>query len=140
MVPRASIFILIASCCAAATSCMDVCACPPTPASALVLGQVTDPTGASVSDAAVVAHSAAATGCYEAEVADLGLITTEADGSFRLGVLQGGEQDSICVFVFARPPIGMEGLKASETALGVLSLRYDPPHDSVRIDLRLRSP
>jgi len=57
-----------------------------------------------------------------------------------LGVVQGGEQDSVCVFVFARPPLGMEGLRSSETAFAVLSFRYDPPPDSVRIDLRLRSP
>jgi hypothetical protein len=115
----------------------DVCACPPTPATALVYGRVTSTTAEPVSGALVRAYSSPAQGC-RTDV-DYGAITAHSDGSFSMALPSGVERDSICVFVFARPPTNSDGLTVSDTTLVVLDFRYGAPQDSARVDPVLRA-
>jgi hypothetical protein len=129
---------LVAIASGAVAACTDVCACPPTPATALLIGRVIDDTGAPTAGAAIVAYSAPAAGCQVAESVDLGLTTNGEDGSFRVGLVQGGEQGPVCVLAFARPPQAAAQLANSDAALVRLEFRYQPPLDSALIELVLK--
>jgi hypothetical protein len=120
----------------------EVCACPPTPATAQVYGRVTSPAAEPVSGALVRAYSASAQGCHTGGVggSDYGVMPARTDGTFRMGLPGADERDSICVFVFARPPTDSDGLTVSDTTLVVLSFRYGVPQDSARVDPVLRVP
>ena len=128
---------LVAVASGAVAACTDVCACTPTPATALLIGRVIDDTGAPTAGATIVAYSAPAAGCEVAETMDLGLTPNGADGSFRVGLVQGGEQGPVCVFAFAQPPQAAAQLANSDTALVRLEFRFQPPLDSAVIDLVL---
>jgi hypothetical protein len=95
-----------------------------------------------VSGALVRAYSAPAQGCDADGVGglDYGVIPARNDGSFSMGLPGAYEHDSICVFVFARPPTDSDGLTVSDTTLVVLSFRYGEPQDSTRVDPVLRVP
>jgi hypothetical protein len=120
----------------------EVCACPPTPATALVYGRVTSPAVEPVPGALVRAYSAPADGCHADGVGglDYGLIPAGSDGSFSMELSGTLEDDSTCVFVFAGPPMELPGLTLSDTTPVVLSFRYGAPQDSVRVDPVLRAP
>jgi hypothetical protein len=120
----------------------EVCACPPTPPTALVYGRVTSPAAEPVPGALVRAYSAPAQGCYAdgVEGLDYGVIPARNDGSFSMGLPGAYDRDSICVLVFARPPTDSDGLAVSDTTLVVLSFRYGAPQDSARVDPVLRIP
>ena len=130
--------VLVAIASGVVAGCADVCACTPTPATALLTGRVLDDTGAPVAGAAIVAYSAPAAGCQVAESVELGVTTNGGDGSFRIGLVQGSEQGLVCVFAFARPPAAAQ-LANSDTALVKLEFRYQPPPDSAVIDLLLKA-
>ncbi len=95
-----------------------------------------------MSGALVRAYNAPGQGCHAdgTGVADYGVIPARNDGSFDMVIAGGDEQDSICVFVFARPPTDLPGLIVSDTTLVVLSFRYSEPYDSARVDPVLRAP
>jgi hypothetical protein len=118
----------------------DVCACTPPPVVALVSGRVFRDGSTPVPVAQVSTYSAPAVGCSSLG-GDLGITETDTavDGTFQLGLPSGTEQDSVCVFVFARPPVGAAGLGNSDTALVVLDFRMDGTVDSAQVDLQLRS-
>jgi hypothetical protein len=120
----------------------EVCACPPIPPTAVVYGRVTSPAAEPVSGALVRAYSAPTEGCHAdgASGLDYGVISTRADGTFSMGLPGSEVRDSICVFVFARPAAGTDGLFPSDTALVTLRFGYGEPQDSARADLVLRSP
>jgi hypothetical protein len=118
----------------------EVCACSPPPLVALVSGRVFRDGSTPVPAAPVRAYSAPAAGCSSLS-ADIGITETETavDGTFQLGLSSGTEQDSVCVFVFARPPVGAADLGSSDTSLVVLDSRTDGTVDSAQVDLQLRS-
>jgi hypothetical protein len=120
----------------------EVCACPPIPATAGVYGRVTSPTAEPVPGALVRAYSAPAQGCHTDwdGGSDYGVMPARTDGTFSMGLPGADESDSICVFVFARPPTDSDGLTVSDTTLVVLSFRYGVPQDSARVDPVLRAP
>jgi hypothetical protein len=127
--------ITIASC------TTDACGCEPTPATARVYGQVTSASGNPVPDARVNGYSAPADGCYVDGLSylDLGSVATGSDGTFVLGLAQGGALDSVCLFVFAVPPLDSTGLVRSDTTHVVLDFRFGNPQDSIRVDPVLRA-
>ena len=92
--------------------------------------------------ALVRAYSAPAQGCHTDGVggSDYGVMPARTDGTFSMGLPGADARDSICVFVFARPPTGSDGLTVSDTTLVVLSFRYSVPQDSARVDPVLRAP
>ena len=116
----------------------DVCACTPAIVPALVTGRVVDDRAAPVRDAQAHAYSASAAGCHSLDV-DFGFVVTESDGSFRMGLASGMLQDSICVLVFARPPLGSDALGNSDTALLVMDFRDELTLDSAQVELVLRA-
>jgi hypothetical protein len=121
----------------------EACGCPPSPATAQIYGRVTSPTAEPVPGALVRAYSAPAQDCHTDGVggSDYGVMPARTDGTFRMGLPGGDERDSICVFVFARPPTDSDGgLTVSDTTLVVLSFRYGVPQDSARVDPVLRVP
>jgi hypothetical protein len=122
----------------AASNCADVCACPPLLESPSVIGHVMDQNSAPVPRARIRAYSAPADGCSSLD-ADFGFIEAAANGSFRMGLPTGAQQDRACVFVFARPPLGSSGLADSDTALLVLNFRPGEAPDTAQLDLVLRS-
>jgi hypothetical protein len=70
---------------------------------------------------------------------DFGSVTTEADGSFELGLAAARARDSVCVFVFARPPEGASGLGNSDTTMLVMDFRDGEQPDNARVDLVLHT-
>jgi len=133
---------LLAATLAVSRCSTEVCACPPVPPTALVYGRVTAPTGEAVPGTVVRAYSAPAPGCHADGGAgqDYGVIAALDDGSFSMGLAGADARDSICVFVFARPPTNSAGLTVSDTTLVVLDFRYGAPQDSARVDPVLRVP
>jgi hypothetical protein len=129
----ASMAVLVASNCST-----EVCACPPLIESASVGGHVMDQNSTPVPGARIRAYSAMAVGCRSLNT-DFGFVLTAADGSFRMGLPTGAQQDSTCVFVFARPPLGSSDLGDSDTALVILNFRPSQAPDEARLDLVLRS-
>ena len=119
----------------------EACGCEPTPATARVHGQVTSVSGNPVPGARVNGYSAPAEGCYVdgLEYLDFGSAVTQSDGTFGLWLSQGGARDSICVFVFAVPPLDSTGLARSDTTHVVLDFDYGGPPDSARVDPVLRA-
>jgi hypothetical protein len=120
----------------AATSCTPVCACPPTPAIAVVSGRVTSDTGAPLSGAAIImAVRPDTTPCTVGNEEVLG--TTGTDGRYRLVKLAGGAMDSACVFVSARFPAQTSTARVQTLGPFRLSFRYEPPVDSLQVDFVL---
>ena len=137
----ASVLILVAAVVTSPGCITEGCACPPTPATALVHGRVSSLSGEAMSGARVFAYSASAAGCHVDSVGsfDLGSTSTRNDGDFVLGLAGARDIDSVCVFVFALPPAESTALGASDTALVVLDFRFDVPQDSARVDPILRA-
>jgi hypothetical protein len=94
-----------------------------------------------MSGATVIAYSTPAAGCYvdSGLQLDFGGTSTGSDGSFVLGLAGPGAIDSVCVFVFARPPAESTTLRASDTTLVALDFRFDVPQDSARVDPILKA-
>jgi hypothetical protein len=121
----------------AATSCTDVCGCPPTPAIATVRGQVTD-SGAPLAGAGIFAAiSDSSTPCVVGPEEFLG--HSDSEGRYSVTILRAGASESACVFVRARFPA--QAPTARDTTLGPfrLSFRYEPPFDSILVNLELPS-
>ena len=116
----------------------EVCGCPPTLVPALVVGRVLRDGESPVEEARVHAFSAAAANCHSAET-DFGVVHTADDGSFRMGLPSYEFQDSVCVFVFAHPPLGAFGLEDSDTVLLVMDFRDTGAMDSAWVELVLRA-
>jgi hypothetical protein len=125
-----------------ASGCItEGCACPPLPASAVLHGRVSTFSGQAMSGATVMAYSAPAAGCYvdSGLQLDFGGTPTSSDGNFVLGLAGPGAIDSVCVFVFARPPADSTALRTSDTTLVVLDFRFGVPQDSARVDPILKA-
>lgn len=106
-----------------ASSCTtEACACTPAIVPALVTGRVLREGSVPVPDAHVRAYSATAEGCNSLDT-DFGFVTTDTDGGYRMGLSSGDLRDSVCVLVFARPPLGTGAL--TETPPGP---RLDSQH------------
>lgn len=117
----------------------EVCACTPPPVLAVVTGRVFRDGSTPVPVAPVSAYSAPAVGCAASFDAYLSTTETAADGTYQIGLPSGTQQDGVCVFVFARPPVGAADLGNSDTSLVVLDFRMDGTVDSAQVDLQLRS-
>jgi hypothetical protein len=113
----------------------DGCGCPPTPATALVVGRVQTAAGAAVPQATVLAYIAIGGDCSRRESPD-GLGQTRADGSYRVGIAAVLEMSSTCVLVHVRAPFGSELQDAADTTV-TLGFRYAAPVDSTRVDATL---
>ena len=116
----------------------DVCACTPAIVPAIVSGHVLDGAGAAAGGAQVHAYSAPGVGCHSLDT-NFGFVVAEDDGSFLMGLPAGQLQDSICVLVFARPPLGSEGLENSDTSLLVMDFSDELAPDSAQVELILRT-
>jgi hypothetical protein len=116
----------------------EVCACEHQPAVAIIYGRVTDAAGSPVPQAPIGAYSGLASDCRSSQT-DFGVMLSAEDGGYRMDLLQGQAQDSVCVLTFARAPAGSEVLADSDTVLVVLDFRYGLPQDSARIDFSLPS-
>lgn len=99
-----------------------------------VLGGLDTP----VQGARVHAYSAAGSNCHSSD-RDFGGVNTGPDGSFEMGLSAHECQDSVCVFVFARPPLNASGLNSSDTALLVMDCRAEGALDSAEVELVLRN-
>jgi hypothetical protein len=112
-----------------------VCACV-VPASALVVGRVSRAGGASVSGTRLFAYVDEDRNRCIQSAALSGMTDANSQGEYRLGLAVAIALDSVCVFVRARAPQG-SGLR--DTLLGPLrlSVRYQPPIDSTRLDVVL---
>jgi hypothetical protein len=115
----------------------DACGCTPAFSPAVVVGRVLGGFGTPVAEAPVRAYSAPGAGCHSADN-DFGTITTGVDGTFELGLSIAHERDSVCVYLFARPPAGSGGLDNSDTALVVMDFRPADVQDSAEVELVLR--
>jgi hypothetical protein len=119
----------------------ESCACEPVVVTALLYGQVTSPAAEPVVGALVHAYSVPADGCNADAVSgsDYGFIATLVDGTYSLQLAAAAAAlDSVCIFVFAQPPQGADGLVESDTTLVVLD--FDPAQlDSARVDPVLRA-
>jgi hypothetical protein len=121
----------------ASSSCTtEVCACTPAIVPAIVTGRVLDSGGAAVG-AQVRAYSAPEEGCHSLDT-DFGFVVAEEDGSFLMGLASGQLRDSVCVLVFARPPIASEGVENSDTSLLVMDFRDELTPDTARVELVLK--
>jgi hypothetical protein len=89
--------------------------------------------GICLAGAAISSCSETACGCS----ADFGSVGTLSGGEFLLGLGLGGEQDSVCIQVFAHPPQGADALGDSDTSLLVLDFRLESAPDSARVELVL---
>jgi hypothetical protein len=102
------------------------------------VGQVLGGLNTPVQGARVRAYSAAGTNCHSTDT-DFGSVITGPDGSFEMGLSAYDLRDSVCVFVFARPPVGASGLENSDTALLVMDFRGEQTLDSAQVELVLRN-
>lgn len=110
---------------------------PPTPATAVVFGQVIAPDSTAVESAGVVVMVGdSASGCPGVGPGSIGGAQTNALGVYRATAFFGAPAETVCVTVRATPPSGSP-LGASAAILRRLSLRYASPIDSVRADLQL---
>lgn len=115
-------------------SCSADCDCL-VPATAVIYGHVRTSTGAALAGATVQGFVAdPSSACSLADVPS-GLAQTNAAGGYRVALAQGAASDSACLFVQARPAPG----GSSATLVGPLriSLRYDPPFDSLSVDITI---
>jgi hypothetical protein len=136
---RATVSALCALATFASSSCTtEVCACSPPIVPAILTGDVLDSGGAAATGAHVRAYSGPAAGCHSLDT-DFGFVVVERDGSFIMGLASGQLQDSVCVLVFARPPLGSPGPENSDTSLLVMDFRSELTADSARIELVLRA-
>jgi hypothetical protein len=116
----------------------EACGCTPAFVPAVVVGQVLGGLNTPVQGARVRAYSAAGTNCHSTDT-DFGSVITGPDGSFEMGLSAYDLRDSVCVFVFARPPVGASGLENSDTALLVMDFRGEQTLDSAQVELVLRN-
>lgn len=115
-----------------------VCGCL-TPAQAVVYGRVTNPAGAGVSGAIVLAEQGRGT-CEEDFFDVLGSVQTQADGRYHLLLRSAGPPpDDACLRAYARPPTTIS-LIGSDSVEFDMAFRYQAPLDSVRMDFVLREP
>jgi hypothetical protein len=131
-----SLLLSVAAAALGLSGCTDVCACPPTPATARLSGRVTV-SGEPMSGARVFGYGAPAAGCTFDGVE--GFALTGTDGTFVMGLLAPTARDSLCVFVYALSRAGSAVVESSDTTLVVLDFRYDEPQDSARLDLILEA-
>jgi hypothetical protein len=114
-----------------------VCGCSPARDVAVVYGTVTDPAGAAVAGAPIVAERGAP-GCV-APLREIGEPTvSRADGSYRVLVFDGASPGE-CLRASATPPAG-SALAASEAVPFAVHFAPNTPTDSARVDLVLRAP
>ena len=116
----------------------EVCGCTPALVPAVVVGRVLGGLDTPVQGAGVRAYSAAGPDCHSTDT-DFGGVVTGPDGGFALGLRTYDPRDSVCVYVFARPPFGASGLGNSDTAFAVMDFRGDQVLDSAQVELVLRS-
>lgn len=130
--------LVLAAAAVTAVACKPivVCGCTPADYAAVLHGTVTDPDGTPV-DGAVVRASIAFAGCEDASH-ELGYSSSSADGGYR-AVLRTFAALEPCLEAWAEAPAG-SGLAASARERFVVEFRYQPPYDSVRVDLQLRGP
>lgn len=114
-----------------------VCGCTPARDVAVLYGTVTDPSGAAVAGASIVAERGAP-GCVAPlqQISEGGM--SRADGSYRVFVVDGARPGD-CLRATATPPAG-SGLAASEPVPFAVRFAVDTPVDSARVDLVLRAP
>ena len=84
---------LVAIASGAVTACTDVCACTPTPATALLIGRVIDDTGAPTAGATIVAYSAPAAGVRSPKPWIWGSLRTVGMGAFGSDWSRGASRD-----------------------------------------------
>lgn len=116
-----------------------VCGCL-TPSTAVLYGRVTDPAGAGVAGAQVLAELGQGS-CGSAGPGHVaaGFARTGADGRYRFVMRTIASRPEDCKRAYAqRPP--RSSLRDSDTV--AFSVRFDaePPMDSARVDLVLRAP
>ncbi|HLM67886.1 MAG TPA: carboxypeptidase-like regulatory domain-containing protein [Longimicrobium sp.] len=121
-------------------SCTNpVCGCLTQP-TAVLYGRVTDPAGAGVAGAEVLAEQAF--GPCGSATPDRGVVgygRTGADGRYRL-VMDGGTSGlDDCQRAYARRP-PQSRLRDSDTVAFSVRFRHEPPMDSARVDLVMRAP
>jgi hypothetical protein len=115
----------------------EACGCTPALVPAVVLGRVLGGLNTPVQEARVRAFSAAGANCHSTDTG-FGDVITGPDGSFEMKLSTYDPLDSVCVFVFARPPLGASGLENSDTALLVMDFRGETL-DSAQVELVLRN-
>ena len=116
----------------------EPCDCVPASVPAVVVGRVLGGQSSPLQGARVRAYSTAGSGCHSIDT-DFGSVDTEADGSFGMPLTTLVLLDSVCVFVFARPPVGASGLEDSDTTLLVMDFRGEGTVDSAGVELVLHS-
>jgi hypothetical protein len=116
----------------------EACGCTPAFVPAVVVGRVVRGLNTPVQGARVHAYSATGLNCHSAD-SDFGGVNTGPDGSFEIGLSAYDFPDSVCVFVFARPPLNASGLQNSDTALLVMDFRAEGALDSAQVELVLRN-
>jgi hypothetical protein len=116
----------------------EACGCSPAFVPAVVLGRVLGGLSTPVQGARVRAYSAAGPGCHSVDT-DFGNVLSGPDGSFEMGLTAYDFQDSVCVFVFARPPVGASSLKESDTTLLVMDFRAEETVDTAQVELVLHT-
>lgn len=116
----------------------EACGCTPGFIPAVVVGRVLGALDTPMQGARVRAYSSVASGCHSVDT-DFGSVTTEPDGSFAIGLNAYDPRDSICVFVFARPPAGASGLTNSDTTLAVMDFSRQETLDTARVELVLHT-
>ena len=116
----------------------EACGCSPAFVPAVVLGRVLGGLSTPVQGARVRTFSAAGPGCHSLDT-DFGNVLSGPGGSFEMGLTGYDLQDSVCVFVFARPPLGASGLRDSDTTLLVMDFRAEEAVDTAEVELVLHS-
>ena len=115
-----------------------ICGCTPVPLGVTVSGRVTDPSGAPVRTAFIVAELAEP-GC-SGQRRDLASAQTNPNGDYSVFIeANGPEFWSGCVRVRADPPAGSLWLPSDPSQVAV-SNAAATAHEQFRIDLVLRSP
>lgn len=134
-IPWTGIAVAMILACASPT---DSCGCSPAPLMAVVIGEVTDPSGTNVAGATIRAELATP-GCV-ATKADLGTSVTDAAGHYRVDLaMHNSGRLGDCLHVWAEPPTGMGWLNSVAVPFSV-AFSLGPATDSVVINLTLRSP
>ena len=119
-------------------ACMDVCGCPPLPASAAVYGRVQTVDGSPVAQARVSAYVGWDGTCVRREYSD-GSTQTRDNGSYRVLFVSGGEDEAMCVRIQVSAPLDSDLRDAPDTTV-TLAFRFYAPFDSTRVDATLSPP
>mgnify|MGYP006293219259 CR=1 FL=1 len=110
---------------------------PPETAQAVVHGHVTTASGEAVDDASILprAHFVSC----DSSGASQGVAYSRDDGTYEQHVVGLTDAEVACVTITVdTPPIEDDQDEADTTVTTDLRLRYEPPYDSVRVDIALK--